>query len=466
MQTTKVIENNQSLEIVYKSINKKATGPSERGFYLTTSQCNYSIDKAVNSFNQFSEHTLSTKIRENVASTLKVITKLYAERLNVFLNKTQFAYKNSYEHPNSLFVAHGIIFFAKHRGLSTRAVQNHLKKLEELGFIIRENTYTQVKIFINPEVLISYDQNKLDVDFIKHKLAEKFKKEEQEYSKEINSENQTVIQTKTTKWRTRYMTHSYNKKINEKVNKSNTFPNLPSVKVNNQGQDTPQSDNKKNINLKAAEKRARYFKDIEELKKIKQLKHQKKVQKKAVELWRIAFTNLYEPKIGKDYNYISYYQEQYTINYFKNQLSNTINHNELREKFDFLKHRLKMWEDFIKNPKINGFTPLPKSFFNVQNKNGFEITLIWFYKNKQKHKYNQVFKTLTKKAREVSQLFTKNSLSFSDRITIIKKQIRWKDGYFYKIKEEQKERKDSIKLTSSQFKFLNQYFIQRVNEAA
>jgi len=466
MNTAKVIENNQSLEVAYKSIEKKTTGTTASGFYLTTSQCNFSVEKSVDSFNQFSDHTLSTIIRGPLKKTLKAVIKIYAEHINDFLNKPQSVYKHSYQHPNALFVAHGIEYFANAADLSVRATQNHLKKLEKHGFIIRENTYVQVKIFINPELLISYDQNKLKVDYIKLKLAKKFHQVEQEYSKRIDSDNQTLIQSKTTSWRTKYMTFTYNNLINDNVSNFNTAPKLSVAEVNSQGQDTPQSDNKKNENLRAAEKRAKFFNDTAELERIKKLKHQGEIQKKAVALWKIAYTNLYEPKIGKDYSFIAFSQEQYAVDYFKTQLSKTINHKGLNLQAELLHKRLKLWKSFVNNPKIKGFTPLPNTFFNPRNEKGFTITQFWIYKNEQNIKYNKVFKAITNKTRELTQLFTKNELSFSERITVIEKQTLWKEKFLHKVKTEQDNTQNAVKLTTEQFEFLNQYFIQKVNEVA
>jgi len=262
------------------------------------------------------------------------------------------------------------------------------------------------------------------------------------------------------------MTYTYNNLINDNVSNFNTAPKLPVAEVSTSGQDTPQSDNKKNENLRAAEKRAKFFNDTTELERIKKLKHQREIHKKAVDLWKMAYANLYEPKIGKDYSFIAFSQEQYAVDYFKSQLSKTINHKGLNQQTELLHKRLKLWQSFVNNPKVNGFTPLPNTFFNSRNEKGFAITEFWIYKNKQNVKYNQVFKAITNKTRELTQLFTKKNLSFSERITVIEKQTLWKEKFLHKVKNEQENTQNAVKLTAEQFEFLNQYFIQKVNEVA
>lgn len=406
--------------------------------FLSFISSNYKAEKTCQEFNKLPELQLKQTLRMPHIQALKVFIKLYGDKLNKFLSNDNINYYiDKKHHPEALTVEHGLLYFAKCSMVGKRTIERYIDRLEWAGLIIKEHTYAQVKLYINPIVLDFFPEHTQELEVIKEKLGKIFSQKAAEMQKNLKSENQQLNKNKTTSWRIMYISRYLNNKINTNVDKIKCSPKLEDNLNNSQPlqtntnyyQDT-QSDNGKKTKIKALLSRA----ERNKLESIKKAEHrQKQIQQKAEQLWKWTYEHLYQPQIGKNILYISESQEQYAVDFLKSEL-NPVPTYELNKKVNQLQKRLKLWRNFYYQPNIDGFTPLPSTFFNPNNQKGFKITLFWLFKNAQKVEYNTVKNKLSTFIRKIKQTYN-STIAMQARISVLQTMEHRKKGVLWKSKQ-------------------------------
>lgn len=298
-----------------------------------------------------------------------------------------------------------------------RTVENHLKRLEELGLIKRVRINSKTAILIHPELLFFTPSYQHLYEKLSGFFTNSWKCE--------NTEKCSIQEIITKKVHTRYPTLETSiKSINAEVKmlkRRNLDSSLETDKRNYNSlletitEETPKTKKpakqpKKPLapaGGKISEKDA----------------YEQQVQQYLQNLWVWMLKNCYTEQ---NYSFIAKSERRYFNRFFKDKFATTGDHKKL---YESIKSRLRMWQKFLEDCEDNNRpfkTPLPSIFFDWRNRdsNSFNITKLYLVKEKTRLRIitlNKKSVTCFKKFKAIQE---DNTLKISEKIKEQKK-ISW-----------------------------------------
>lgn len=264
-------------------------------------------------------------------------------------------------------------YLAKACQVTSKTIQNHIKRLEEKGLIKRVNQDGRLLLIVHPLLLSITPKH----EQIRRVLWEKFKN--------INSQINRSLENNRGKT---FPTNNHSGNLNSQITSDVEMLKSPSHDVTSPDfQETQKAKHP----VKKNKKETHPAVETQEIRKQEAggrgAAEQEFVEKQVQTIWRWCVENLYD-----DRDYLADSQQEYAIDF----LTKTFDHKYGAAVYKHISHlrtRLYKWKKFVDKPsQIKRFTPLPNSFFNPDNIHGFAKTDLWIKEAERKEHHNQIWK--------------------------------------------------------------------------
>jgi hypothetical protein len=288
-------------------------------------------------------------------------------------------------------------YLAKCCQVTSRTIQNHLQRLESRKLIKRINTHGKLLLIVNPSLLSIHP----DFEHIRAVLVEIFKSTNYKTVSDLQ-----IVKEKT--FPTNYSSGNFKNLITTYVDmlkKASPSDNVNQETIQEAVQETQRTkldkekkDTTKNEDLFLTSDRKPSTGGRQKKGK---LMLQENIRNHVLNLWIWCVENLYA-----DRDFLAESQQEYAMNYFSSSF-NYKSEKQIEAHAKHLKKRLLKWKKFVSKPSaMKRFTPLPCSFFDAQNPNGFVKTERWLLKQEQKEEYNKIWKLARQIERKAIQVLS------------------------------------------------------------